>query len=216
MKSSGDDMRNAYKRDLSRVKTKGRTSKKELQQMARNLEWERLTEIMLPYALQLAHNYQALTATAGLDFMDLVQEAAIATMQAVKAWKPDGSALTTVIKFYVKGRFHRLSKGFQNQTVSIDQIMEFQTSDYPGLLSQIQEALADDTRDPESLYIYQQAIEQMELAANKLPDRQRVAVRAFCGLDNGTPLTLSEVAAEMGISVPAAKKLLDKGLTIPE
>ena len=218
MKKKRDDMRKAYKRDLARVKPSARLSKNAMIQMVKADQQMQLIEAMLPYALQLANNYQAMTSTADMDFMDLVQEASMALMQAVKQWDPNkGLSLTHFIKYYVRGRFSRLSKSFAQRVVSIDALIEeAESSHNPSAMWRLQEILSDTSNNPEAITTYLQLMGWLDKHSETLPARQMRAVRLFCGLDTGKPANLVEIAQEMGISSPAVKKLLAKGLRFPD
>lgn len=209
------DIMKLYKKDMSRHKPKQRLSHKELANLKRQENHIQLVGVMLPYALQVVNAYQFLVNSADFDYPDLVQEASIATIQAVNRWDPDkGAALTTVVKFAIKGRLRRLAGHFSDYAnISLDWLQESAENGEIALQT-VQNILTDESQNPEKLCQYLQLVSFLDVHANSLPDRQREAVRLFCGLDDGMPQTLTEIALEMGISPARVRQLLDRGLKI--
>jgi RNA polymerase sigma factor (sigma-70 family) len=204
------DIVGMLRRDIGKGRPKRRLTRAELAKARKQNQYDLLLKAMLPFVLQRVSKYKYLTELAEFDYPDLVQEASLATMQAIRRWNPDkGAALTTMIKFAISGRMSRISSTF-NQVVplSIDNIKKLQGVDS----WLVQDMLTDTSNSPEEIYQYLELIAYLDKHTDSLPDRQRDAVRLFCGLDSGTPQGMAKIAKEMKISPQAVKKLLTKGL----
>jgi RNA polymerase sigma factor (sigma-70 family) len=208
------DIMKAYKADVKRFKPKRRLTFKEQATHRARGNVQKLLKAMAPFILQRVSKYSALTNLADYDYPDLVQEANIAAMGAIQRWEPSrGAALTTMIKYAIRGRMNRISQQFSNLAyLSIDDM-----TDLHGVDSiTVQELLLDDSGEPSRICEYLELVSYLDKHTDSLPERQREAVRRFCGLGYSSPQGVNKIARKMNISVQAVQKLLSKGLKFPE
>ena len=152
------DLLKAYKQDIGKHR-QGRISMQQLEALKLEGKENEILVHLLPYVIQAANVFKSLIQLSDLDYLDVLQEANIAALQAVRRWEPArGAAITSMIRYAVKGRLTRLAAKFGDVVpLSIEGLQDLQYNDYQPTSKLLQEILTDSSGDPEYIYRYLQS-----------------------------------------------------------